>query len=260
MTAVAPDDRRDDAPHGTALPGTALPGAALPGAALPGTALPDAVRALIAAADGESLLRDADTLADGLAEAGWTPEVESGRFGADGWDLLSSAWPPNVSVFLDGHESTVRGAALAVAAAMKAEPHRWVFDSEGPDWSTWSIDDGRWDTDAIDWLEWTGTDVVVTLFTAGETSAGPGVMPAHLHLAIARADAPSEGLPRDDDRARRVQRDGSVVDRWYLTGEQELPDDVIAALESDPDPRVRAAAESERWLRERTLQDSAEGL
>lgn len=222
--------------------------------------LPDAVTALLDAADADVLLRDAESLAAGLVEAGWTPEVESGRFGADGWDVLSSARAPHVSVFLDGEVSRVRGAALAVASAMKAVPHRWVFDSEGPDWSTWSVDDERWDAESVDALEWTGADVVVTLFTAGETPAGRDTLPAHLHLAIERADTPSDGLPRDDDRARRVLREGSVIDRWYLTGEDDLHDDVLTALEADPDPRVRAAAESERWIRERSLGEQPPGL
>lgn len=215
--------------------------------------LPDAVTTLLRAADANSLLRDAEGLAEVLTGCGWTPDVESGRFAADGWDLLSSAWAPNVSVFFDGAEHAVREAALAVAAAMKSEPHRWTFDSEGPDWSTWSVDDPRWDTDDLDWLVWEGADVVVSLFMAGETPAGPGSLPSHLHLAIERADTPSEGLTRDDERARRVLREGSVVDRWYLAGERDLPADVIEALENDPDPRVRAAAESERWIRERSV-------
>jgi len=217
------------------------------------TPLPDAVTALLRAADADTLLRDAEHLAAVLSDAGWTPEVESGRFGTEGWDVLSSAWAPNVSVFLDGSERSVREAALAVAAAMKAEPHRWTFDSEGPDWSTWAVDDERWGSDDIDWLVWEGADVTVTLFTAGETPAGPGTLPAHLQLAIGRVDTPSEGLPRDDDRARRVLREGSVVDRWYLAGARDLPTEVIEALENDPDPRVRAAAESERWIRERSF-------
>lgn len=217
------------------------------------TPLPDPVTALLSATDAVTMLRDAEHLAAGLSEAGWTPEVESGRFGADGWDVLSSAWAPSVSVFLDGSERSVREAALAVAAAMKAEPHRWTFDSEGPDWSTWSVDDERWGSDDIDWLVWEGTGVSVTLFTAGETPAGPGTLPAHLQLSIGRVDTPSEGLPRDDDRARSVLREGSVVDRWYLAGERDLPADVVEALENDPDPRVRAAAESERWIREQAF-------
>jgi hypothetical protein len=212
------------------------------------------VTSLLRAADADSLLRDAEGLAEVLTASGWTPEVESGRFAADGWDLLSSAWAPNVSVFFDGAENAVREAALAVAAAMKTEPHRWTFDSEGPDWSTWDVHDPRWDEDDLDWLVWEAADVVVSLFTAGETPAGPGTLPSHLHLAIERADTPPEGLPRDDERARRVLREGSVVDRWYLAGEHDLPEDVIEALENDPDPRVRAAAESERWIRERTFE------
>ena len=146
--------------------------------------LPDAVTSLLRAADANALLRDAEGLAEVLTASDWTPEIESGRFAADGWDLLSSAWAPNVSVFFDGAAHAVREAARAVAAAIKAEPNRWTFDSEGPDWSTWAVDDPRWDEDEIDWLVWEGPDVVVSLFTAGETPAGPGTLPSHLHLAI----------------------------------------------------------------------------
>lgn len=213
--------------------------------------VPEAVAALLRVADADTLLRDADGLADGLTDAGWTLEVESGRFSADGWDLLSTAWAPNVSVFCDGDDRTVREAALSVAAALNDDPHRWTFRSEGPDWSTWAADDERWAKEDTDWLTWAGSGVVVLLFTAGESTAASGPLPAHLQLAIERADTPSEGLPRDDDRARRVLREGSVVARWYLSGEHELPADVVQALENDSDARVRAAAESERWIRER---------
>lgn len=216
----------------------------------PTVELPEAVLALLAA-DANTLLLDGESLAAGLTDAGWTPEVESGRFSAEGWDLLSSAWAPSVSVFFDGDTASVRERALAVASALRAMTTE--FRTEGPDWSTWTVDDKRWNTEEIDWLQGAGRGVVVSLYTAGETSLGPHSLPAHLHLSIARADTPSEGLPRDDDRSRRVLREGSVIDRWFLAGERELPDDVIAALEDDPDSRVRAAADSERWYRERTI-------
>lgn len=213
--------------------------------------LPEAVHALLDAADANGLLRDGESLAAGLVEAGWTPEVESGRFGSDGWDLLASAWAPSVSVFFEGDTASVRARALAVASVLRTTTG--ALRTEGPDWSGWAVDDGRWDAHEIDWLEGTARGVVIHLYTAGETEAGPGTLPAHLHLSLARADTPSEGLPRDDERSRRVVREGSVVERWFLVGERELPDDVIVALEDDPDSRVRAAAESERGYRGRTV-------
>ncbi|MEV7758178.1 hypothetical protein AB0O16_13575 [Microbacterium sp. NPDC089180] len=210
--------------------------------------LPDAVTALLRAADADTLLRDADALADTLADAGWAPDVESGRFSADGWDVVSSAWPPNVSVFRDGELLDVRRDALSIVATLHAEPHRWVFDTEGPDWSGWSADDPRWDDEPVDWLLWRGQGVVVQLFTAPAMTAGPGTLPPHLHLAIEREDSPSEGLPRDEARDRRVASEGSVVERWFLVGEHDLPDEMLAALEGDPDQRVSAAAVSERRM------------
>ncbi|MDF2990355.1 MAG: hypothetical protein K0S37_869 [Microbacterium sp.] len=218
--------------------------------------VPEAVGALLDAADADTLLSDAESLAEGLAGAGWTPEVESGRFGADEWDLLSSAWAPNVSVFFEGGEVEVRARAQAMASVLSARPERWVFRTDGDDWSSWTLDDPRWsegDVMAADPLEWHGSGVVVSLYVRPEVQPGKVLAPANLHLAIERADTPPEGLPPDDDRARRVLREGSVVDRWYLAGEHDLPGDVIAALEADPDSRVRAAAESERWYRERTV-------
>lgn len=213
-------------------------------------ALPDAVNALLHAADADALLRDPDALADGLAEAGWAPEVESGRFSADGWDVLSSAWAPSLSVFFDGDGREVRAAALAVAAALGTGDAWGQVDTEGPDWSAWSVDDERWHAvDEIDWLQWRDRGVVVSLFTAPETPAGGGTLPAHLQLALEREDTPAEGLPHDDARDRRILEDGSVVERWYLVGSPGLPDDLLAALEDDPDPRVRAAADSERSMR-----------
>lgn len=212
--------------------------------------LPDAVTALLRAADADSLLHDADALAAGLAEAGWAPEVESGRFGADGWDVLSSAWAPSVSVFFAGDGREVRAAALAVAAALGTGDAWGEVDTDGPEWSTWSVDDERWHTDdGLDWLEWRGRGVVVSLSTTPEISAAGGTLPAHLQLAIERADTPPEGLPRDDDRDRRIAEDGSVVERWYLVGAPDLPDELLTSLEDDPDPRVRAAADSERAMR-----------
>lgn len=217
--------------------------------------LPDAVRALLDAADADTLLRDADGLAAGLSGAGWAPEVESGRFGIDGWDLLSSAWAPNASVFFEGDETEVRERAQALASFLSARPERWTFRTEGDDWSGWAIEDARWsegDWTATSPLEWHGGGVVVSLYVHPDYRPGAVLARSNLHLAMGRADTPADGLPRDDDRSRRVVRDGSVVDRWYLAGEQELPEDVIVALENDPDSRVRAAAESERWYRERT--------
>lgn len=216
--------------------------------------LPDAVRALLDAADADILLRDAESLAEGITAAGWAPEVESGRFGNDGWDLLSSAWAPGASVFFESDETEVRVRAQTVASLLSALSDRWAFRTEGDDWSGWAIDDPRWaegDWMALHPLEWHGGGVVVSLYVRPDHQPGKVLVPANLHLGIERADTPPDGLPRDDERSRRVARDGSVVDRWYLAGEHELPDDVIAALENDPDSRVRAAAESERWFRER---------
>lgn len=221
----------------------------------PVAVLPPAVLALLDAADADTLLRDAEALAEGLTDAGWAPEVESGRFGADGWDVVSSAWAPDLSMFLDGDVRVVRGAALAIATALGDRGDRWSLDTEGPDWSTWSVDDPRWQTDEIDWLLWSGRGAVISLFTAPEMPAGPGVLPAHLQLAISRADTPDEGLPRDDARDRRVAVEGSVVERWYLAGSEGLPDDVLARLEADDDGRVRAAAASERIMRAGSSRD-----
>ncbi|SDO73788.1 hypothetical protein SAMN04487848_1858 [Microbacterium sp. ru370.1] len=213
-------------------------------------ALPDAVTALLDAADADALLRDADALAEGLAEAGWAPEVESGRFSADGWDVLSSAWAPSLSVFFDGDAREVRAAALAVAGALGTGDAWEKVDSDGPDWSMWSVDDKRWHAvDEIDGLQWRGHGVVVSLFTAPETPAGGSTLPAHLQLALERDDTPAEGLVRDDARDRRILEDGSVVERWYLVGAPDLPDELLTSLEDDPDPRVRAAALSERTMR-----------
>ncbi len=223
----------------------------------PVPALPDAVVALLRAADTDTLLRDADALAETLADTGWAPEVESGRFSAEGWDIVSSAWPPNLSVFRDGELSHVRRDALAIAGTLNAEPQRWVFDTEGPDWSGWNAADPRWDDEQIDWLEWRGRGVVVQLFTAPEAKIGSDTLPPHLHIAIERDDSAPEGLPRDDARDRRVATEGSVVERWFLVGESDLPDDLLAMLGADPDQRVSAAAASELRMRAGGFDDPA---
>ncbi|KTS55774.1 hypothetical protein NS206_14860 [Microbacterium testaceum] len=222
----------------------------------PTVELPEAVLALLAATDADTLLRDAESLATGLADAGWTPDVESGRFAAGDWDLLSSAWAPNLSVFFEGEEDEVRVRAQAVASFLTSRTDRWAFHTEGDDWSGWPLDDVRWtegDWMAAHPLEWRGGGVIISLYLQPDYRPGKILAPANLHIGVDRADTPPEGLFRDDERARRVVRDGSVVDRWFLAGEHDLPDDVIAALENDPDSRVRVAAESERWYRERTI-------
>ncbi|MFJ4038735.1 hypothetical protein ACIPVB_11690 [Microbacterium sp. NPDC090007] len=116
----------------------------------PGATLPHAVLALLDAVDAETLLRDAEGLAEGLADAGWTPEVESEHFRVDGWDVVSSDRAPGLSVFADGDQRDVRGAALAVAAALAARSGEWTFCTEGPDWSAWSVEDPRWQSLDID--------------------------------------------------------------------------------------------------------------
>jgi len=218
-------------------------------------ALPDEVVSLLGVADADTLLHDADALAEALAQAGWSPEVESGRFSTEGWDVVASAWPPNLSVFRDGDLLDVRRDALAVAAALRDERDRWAFETEGPDWSGWSVDDSRWTAEEIDWLEWRGRGAVVHLFTAPAAALGSDTLPPHLHLAIERDDVPADGVPRDDERDRRVASAGSVVERWFLVGELDLPDELLAILEADHDQRVSAAAASERRMRDSGFDD-----
>ena len=64
-----------------------------------------------------------------------------------------------------------------------------------------------------------------------------------MQLAVEQADAPVEGAPRDPQSACRIAAEGSTIARWYLAGEDHLPDDVIAVLAAGEDESVIAALE-----------------
>ncbi|MDH6238388.1 hypothetical protein [Cryobacterium sp. CG_9.6] len=122
-----------------------------------------------------------------------------------------------------------------------AEGGRWLCPDDQA-WNLWSADH------AADWVTWHGGEATVSINVQPAQQPGRVRVPAHLQFAIERIDTPSEGLPRDDERALRVARTGSPVARWYLAGEDDLPDDIVELLRHDEDPAVSAAVDA-RFLK-----------
>lgn len=88
---------------------------------------------------------------------------------------------------------------------------------------------------------WFGGEVVFSLYASTQRRMGKHPVPGVVQLGIERADTPSEGLAVDRQRARRLAREGSPIDRWYLASHVHLPQDVEAVLAADEDADVVAA-------------------
>ena len=184
------------------------------------------------AATVEELLADSESLAGGLEHAGWRRGISGGTWvcAADpAWTVQSSVHPPSLSVFARGEDVVVAEAAGRIAEHLSApEGHGLVPGQPDPDWRSWSA-----------------PAVAVTLYIFPTRTVGhpPHLieMPGSLQLALERSDAPNEGLSSDPARARKVAREGSAMQRWYLAGEEDLPEDVVQVLAQDDDPEVVAA-------------------
>ena len=196
------------------------------------------------------LLSDADSLAAEIGATGWIRSIDGGHWHCPDeppWSLLSSNHAPNLAVFLtDEDAATVftAGQDLARRLDRLAGVSRHGI---GPGWPTWSLDDPRWaEWNGLgpDWVMWSGGPARISLNVSPAYQPGRYRAPPHLHFQIERLDTPSEGLPVDHDRARRIVRSGSPVARWYLAAKNDLPQDVINALQRDEDTAVVAAVES----------------
>lgn len=190
--------------------------------------VPDGVISVVRKAITGGLLSSVESLGAGLTEDGWTRATEPGlwRYTTDpSWAIVSGSHAPNVSVFLSGQDEVV----LSVADRLRdrldrgdaGELHRTIHD---PHWTVWA-----------------GGEVVVSLNATSARKHDQFVVGAMVQLAIERSDTPAEGLPPDPQRARRIARSGTPLQRWYLAGERDLPDDVVALLRDDEDPDVSAA-------------------
>ncbi|NAZ76067.1 hypothetical protein GTQ99_11685 [Kineococcus sp. T13] len=201
--------------------------------------VPDGVLQLLRSALRGDLLTDVEAMATALHEAGWTPCTHGGSWthGNDpAWSVQSSDHAPNVSIFAEGDHQVL----LQRAAAL-----RTLIDSG-------QVGPAQAGDPDPDWVTWSGGEVVLSLNVSPRRSLGGHVVPAVLQLAAERADTPSEGLAPDPERARQLAREGSPIARWYLAGQDVLPDDVVAVLAADADPAVRAALAANEQQRQFT--------
>lgn len=222
----------------------------------------NAVVAITNAATQSDLLDEGDALAAGVHATGWIRGVQGGwwlRPAQPSWSLLSSEHPVGFAIFFeDENPAIVFATAQDIARRIDAEVPGVEREAESPDWSTWALDDPRWDEEwdggGPDWVNWGGGQARVALNVDPERQLGRFRVRPHLHLQIERTDTPHEGLPADDERSRRVTREGTPIARWHLAAQQQLPIDVIDALTLDDDPAivVAIAREGFRPLRDRS--------
>lgn len=219
-------------------------------------AVVDSVLTVTRAAVSGSLLSDADSLAAGIGVANWVRSVRGGDWlfpDVPTWHLLPSDHAPNLAVFFSDEDvSTVVAAGQELVRRLDQE-EGLLRHGPDPGWFDWLPSDQRWaEWDGLDadWLTWDGRLARVSLnVTPARQARRVRVLP-NLHFQIERIDTPSEGLPVDNDRARRIARSGSPVARWYLAGQPVLPDDVVKMLRRDDDSAVVAAVEGGEARRE----------
>ncbi|WP_432572622.1 hypothetical protein [Kineococcus sp. SYSU DK005] len=203
--------------------------------------IPQGVLLLLQRATGAGLLSSVEAMATALTETGWVRGTTSGSWScaADAsWTVQSADHAPNLSIFRQGNDQQEYERLLHLADALRA-----LIDAA----EVAAVRPGEPDAD---WSTWSGGEVVLMLnvtpqrqLDAPGKSGEPGRyrLPALLHLALERADTPAQGLPFDLARAHRLARQGSAIARWYLAGEDLLPEDVVALLAADEDPAVVAA-------------------
>lgn len=190
--------------------------------------VPEGVRTLLHDAVRGHLLEHVDAMAAALLQAGWTRETAGGSWSytADPtWNVVSSDHAPHVSIFTqERHEALTQLASSIIAFVESGQAGPLLPGGRDPDWRVWSS--GK---------------AVISMNVSPERRLRTHLVPAVLHLALGRPDTPLEGLPADPRRARQLAREGSPVARWYLAGEDQLPDDVVALLATDHDPTVVVA-------------------
>ncbi|GAB3272416.1 hypothetical protein GCM10027586_21330 [Kineococcus gypseus] len=202
--------------------------------------IPQGVLLLLQRATGAGLLSSIEAMAAALTETGWVRGTTSGSwsYAADAsWTVESADHAPSLSIFTQGNEQQEYERLLHLAGALRA-----LIDAG----EVGAVQPGEPDPD---WSSWSGADVVLMLNVTPQRQLdelGRYRLPALLHLAVERADTPSEGLPFDLSRAYRLARQGSPIARWYLAGEDLLPEDVVALLAADEDPAVVAALDANK--------------
>ena len=202
--------------------------------------VPDGVLLLLQHAIGADLLDDVEAMAGALIETGWVRLTGSGSwsYAADtSWTVQSADHDPSLSIFAQGEDEHDHEHLLHLADALRAS-----IDSG----QVGAVQPGEADPD---WSTWTGGHVVLMLNVTPQRQLGKHRLPALLQLAIERAGAPFARPALDLQRARRLARGGSPIARWYLAGEDRLPEDVVALLAVDEDAAVVAALDANEGQR-----------
>ena len=190
--------------------------------------IPVGVVSLLRRAVLGAALESVETMALALAETGWVCGRTSGSWCAaadPSWTVESGGHPPSLSVFVRGSGEVQEQATDALHALLTAG-RAGHLSRAAPAWS---------------WSRWIGGNVEISMSLSHESWLGARRVPAMMQLAVERADAPAEGLPTDPQTARHITAHGSAIARWYLAGQERLPDDAVALLVADEDPSVAMA-------------------
>jgi len=191
---------------------------------------PDGVVELLRRAGSGEVLATVESMTDALTETGWARAVPSGSWSYTGdpsWTVESAGHPPSLSIFVRASDSEQEQWSASLHAVLESGKVGTLTRAT-PAWS---------------WSRWFACGVEFSLDLSRERRLGARRVPAVMQLALERADAPAEGLAPDPWRARRVAVEGSAVARWYLAGEDSLPEDVVKLLAADDDVAVVAALE-----------------
>jgi len=192
--------------------------------------LPVGVVGLLQRAVQSEVLGSVESMALVLSETGWARGLRSGSwsYGADpSWSVESAGHPPALSIFVrdnDGQQERWTESLHALLNSGRVGPLRRAE----PVWS---------------WSRWFAGDVEISVSLSPQSWHGAHRIPAMMQLAVERADAPPEGLVPDPQSARRTATEGSAIARWYLAGEDTLPDEVVEMLAADDDPSVVTAVQ-----------------
>lgn len=192
--------------------------------------VPGGVESLLQRAVRGEALGSVEAMAMALTQTGWERNDASGSWilAADtSWTVESAAHPPSLSVFVRGSDEEQVEATTALHALLDAG-RAGPLSRAAP---------------AGSWSRWIGGGVEISVSLSHQSWLGGRRVPAMMQLAVEPVDAPVDGATPDPQFARRIAADGSAVARWYLAGEDHLPDDIVATLAADEDESVVAALE-----------------
>ena len=190
--------------------------------------LPVGVVGLLQRAVQSEVLGSVESMALVLSETGWARGLRSGSwsYGADpSWSVQSAGHPPALSIFVCGSDALQERCTASLHTLLNSRQLGPLCRAEA-----------RWS-----WNRWTSGDIEISVNLSHQKWIGPHRVPAMMQLAVERADAPPEGFAPDPQSARRRATEGSAIARWYLAGEDNLPDDVLELLAADDDTSVVTA-------------------